>query len=160
VTADEPTGPFEKKDVTPCEPGMYNLPPARDDRIVRGVPRPDPRTPIAYPAPSAEPVELQVAPGYVKHWVAPRPFTPVIPGPSEVVEVLSGARQELIFMVKPDVAVPPSTNILLVNNDGEVIANLRVTIPGPLTHEYRQGTDGPQIYRKDNPSYVPSKVKK
>jgi len=161
VTADEPTGPFEKKDVTACEPGIYNLPPASDSqRIVRGIPRPDPRTPIAYPAPPAEPTELEVAPGSVKHWVAPRPFTRVIPGTSEVVEVLSGAGQELVFMVKPDVALPPSTNILLVNNDGEVVANLRITIPGPLTHEYRRGPDGPQIYRKDNPSYVPSKVKK
>jgi hypothetical protein len=68
--------------------------------------------------------------------------------------------RELVFMVKPDIALPPSTNILLVNDDGEVIANLRIVIPATLNHELHQGPSGTQIYRKDNPNYVAPKEKK
>src|SRR5262245_26793897 len=154
VTADEPTGPFQKMDVTFCEPGIYA------PRTTNGIAK-NPDFPLMSAALRvAQDVTLEVPPGYVKQWIAPHPFSRVIPGTSEVIEVLSAKNQELVFMVKADVALPPSTNILLVNDDGEVVANLRIVIPGTLKHEFHQGPDGPQIYRKDNPNYVPPKVKK
>jgi len=142
-------------DVTYCEPGIY-APGQVSPNIAQN---PDfPLTPAALRI--AQDVTLEVQPGYVKQWIAPQRFSRVIPGTSDVVEILSAKDQELVFMVKPDVALPPSTNILLVNDDGEVVANLKIVIPGRLEPEFHQGPDGPQIYRKDNPNYVPAKEKK
>jgi hypothetical protein len=122
---------------------------------------------------------LQVPPGFVKHWIAPRAFTRAIPGTSEVIEILSATGRELVFMVKPDTGTTISTaangttssgttsttslgttNILLVNDNGEVVANLRIVIPGMFDREVHQGPDGSQVYRKDNPDYVAPKEKK
>jgi len=139
-------------DVTFCEPGIYA--PGSSNGIASNI-----QTTGAAPR-SEEPIELTVAPGSVKQWVSPRPFARVFPGTSEVVEVLSASGQELVFMVKPDVDLPPTTNILLINDDGEVVANLRIVIPGRLNYDLRQGPNGSQIYRKDNPNYVPPKEKK
>jgi hypothetical protein len=152
----EKKGSMERIDVTYCEPGIYSPGPnfgiAKDNNI-----RP---TPVAVRVP-VEPTELVVPPGFVKQWVSPRPFTRVIPGTSEVIEVLSASGQELIFMVKPDIDLPPTTNILLVDDNGEVIANLKIVIPGKLNYElHRQGSDDMQVYRKDNPNYVAPKEKK
>ena len=107
--------------------------------------------------PIEQPIVLTVAPGFVKHWVSPRPFTHAIPGTSEVGEILSASGRELVFMVKPDTG---TTNILLINDDGEVVANLRIVISGMFDREVRQGPDGSQVYRKDNPDYVAPKEKK
>jgi hypothetical protein len=91
---------------------------------------------------------LRVPPGFVQHWVAPRPFTTVVPGTPDVVEVLRGSGRELVFMVKPEGG---TTNILLLNDDGEQIANLLVTNPSTATQvaKLRQGPEGWQVYRKD-----------
>ena len=100
---------------------------------------------------------LQVPPGFVKHWIAPRPFTRVVPGTPEVVEILSAEGRELVFTVKPEGG---TTNILLLDDSGERVANLQVVIPGLFNHDVRQGPDGRQVYRKDNPDYVAPKEKK
>src|SRR5262249_22493328 len=144
----------ERNDVTVCEPGIYS-PGASPNGIAS-----NPQIMKAAFTPATEVTELHVPPGFVKHWVSPRPFTRVIPGTSEVVEVLSASGRELVFMVKPDISLPPTTNILLVDDNGEVIANLKIVIPGKLNRELRQGPDGTQVYRKDNPNYVPRKEKK
>jgi hypothetical protein len=153
----EPKGPAQRMDVTFCEPGVYTPKPSFN--IAKDAVTPT-ATPVAYSGTATQTTTLEVAPGFVKHWVAPQPFTRVIPGTSEVVEILSAVGRELVFMVKPDIASPPTTNILLVNDDGEVVANLRIVIPGILNHEVRQGPDGTQVYRKDNPNYVAPKEKK
>jgi hypothetical protein len=100
---------------------------------------------------------LEVPPGFVKHWIAPRPFTTVIPGSPDVVEILSGAGRELVFMLKPEGG---TSNILLLDDNGEQIANLLVFNPGELKTQLRQGPEGWQVYRKDDPSYVRPKEKK
>ena len=151
----EKDGSYERMDVAFCEPGVYSP----GGGSPNGVAQSDIQTTGAA-TPTAQTTTLEVSPGFVKHWIAPRPFTRVIPGTSEVLEVLSAASRELIFMVKPDVALPPTTNILLVDDNGEVVANLRIVIPETVTHELHQGPNGSQIYRKDNPNYVPPKEKK
>jgi hypothetical protein len=123
---------------------------------------------------------LVVAPGFVEHWRASRPFARVVPGTAEVVEVLSVTGNELVFMVKPDAGATSSTtttgafgpfvtastsastslgttNILLLDDAGRQVANLRIVIPARLNGETRRGPDGWQVYRKDNPDYVPPK---
>jgi hypothetical protein len=150
----EKKGSMERMDVTYCEPGIYS-PGASPNGIAS-----NPQIMKAAFTPATEVTELNVPPGFVKHWVSPRPFTRVIPGTSEVVEVLSASGRELVFMVKPDIDLPPTTNILLVDDNGEVVANLKIVIPGKLNHELRQGPDGTQVYRKDNPNYIAPKEKK
>jgi Pilus formation protein N terminal region len=100
---------------------------------------------------------LEVAPGFVEHWTAPRPFTRVVPGTADVIEILSAVGRELVFTVKPEGG---TTNILLLDDNGEQIANLRIIIPARFNTEAHQGPDGWQIYRKNNPDYVRPKEKK
>jgi len=155
----EKKGSMERNDVTYCEPGVYSpgptAPNLKDPNVAKNR---NLFTPVAV-RPVAQDATVEVAPGFVKHWVSPRPFTRVIPGTSEVIEVLSASGQELVFMVKPDIDLPPTTNILLIDDNGEVIANLRITIPRALNTEVRQGPDDMQVYRKDNPNYVPPQRK-
>jgi hypothetical protein len=166
----------ERKDVTFCEPGVYS--PSKPSKPSPEIAKNDETTGAATSS-STDPIPLEAPPGSVKHWVAPRPFTRVVPGTSEVVEILSAKGRELIFMVKPDVggkissetstafgttttstANLTATNILLLNDNGEVVANLRIKIADPHNHDVRQGQDGTQVYRQDNPNYIPPKGKK
>jgi hypothetical protein len=166
----------ERKDVTFCEPGIYS--PGKPSKPSPEIAKNDETTGAATSS-STDPIPLEAPPGSVKHWVAPRPFTRVVPGTSEVVEILSAKGRELIFMVKPDVggkissetstafgttttstANLTATNILLLNDNGEVVANLRIKIADPHNHDVRQGQDGTQVYRQDNPNYIPPKGKK
>jgi len=163
----------ERKDVTFCEPGNYSpsTPPQSSPEIAKG----DETTGAA----TSPMTRLEVPPGSVRHWIAPRPFSRAIPGTSEVIEILLVRDRELVFMVKPDVGgkfssetttafgmtttsttTLTATNILLINDNGEVVANLRVTIPDPHDRDVRQGQDGTQVYRQDNPDYVPPKGNK
>ena len=79
---------------------------------------------------------LRVPPGFIKHWIAPRPFTTVVPGAPDVVEILRGSGRELVFMLKPEGG---QTNILLLNDDGEQVANLLVINPSQLHTSLQQG---------------------
>jgi hypothetical protein len=146
----------ERNDVTYCEPGGYS--PGSTPNIAKGKNEDTLPTRIALPVVQQD-TTLEVAPGFVKHWVSLRPFTRVIPGTSEVIEVLSASGRELVFMVKPDIDLPPTTNILLVDDNGEVIANLKIVIPSERNWELRQGPDGTRVYHKDNPNYVAPKRK-
>jgi hypothetical protein len=121
---------------------------------------------------------LQVSPGHVERWTASRPFKDVIPGNPDIVDVLATTDRQLTFIVKPEAGktitttktdtlgplvststttttYPRSTNILLLDDNGKQVANLRVVIPGRFTWATLQGPDGWQVYRKDNPNYIP-----
>jgi hypothetical protein len=143
----------ERLDVTFCEKGVYT--PGPSFNIAKDIQT------TGAAAPSAQTTTLEVPPGFVKHWVAPRAFTRAIPGTSEVIEILSARGRELVFMVKPDTGTTISTaangttssgttsttslgttNILLVDDNGEVVANLQIVIPGMFDREVRQGPDG------------------
>ena len=151
-----PSGPAETMSVTFCEPGIYasglGSGPARD-KIAK-----DLETTGTTGAPTQQ-TTLEVPPGFVQHWTAPRPFTRVVPGTPEVVEIISAGAtdRELVFTLKPEGG---QTNILLLNDDGEQVANLLVINPSQLHTSLQQGQDGWQIYHKDNPYYVAPKAKK
>jgi hypothetical protein len=154
-------GVSERQDVTFitfCEPGEY-LPGTPSPHIAEPPIGPQRLGETTGAATSpAQTTTLEVPPGFVAHYTAPRPFARVIPGTSDVVEILSTSERGLVFMIRPDNARP--TNILLVNDLGEVVANLRVTIPGQFNTEIQRGPDGTQMYNKDNPDYVAPKEKK
>lgn len=101
--------------------------------------------------------KLEVAPGIAKHWIAPEPFTTVVSGTPEVVEILKGSGRELVFVMKPEGGM---TNILLLNDEGEQVANILVVNPSRFHGEIRQGPGGWELYKKDNNEYVRPKEKK
>jgi hypothetical protein len=144
-------GPIENMSVTFCEPGTYAMPKVSPE-IASNIQT------VGAAVPVTETATLAVPPGFIQHWKARRPFSQVIPGTADVVEVLSASGQDLVFTTKLDNTRP--TNILLVNDDGEVVANLRVIMPGSLNTEIQQGPEGYQVYRQDNPNYVAPKEKK
>src|SRR5262249_17583029 len=65
----------ERKDVTFCEPGTYSPKPGKSSPEIA---KNDETTGAAPPI--AQMTVLEVPPGFVKHWVAPRPFSRAIPG--------------------------------------------------------------------------------
>jgi len=131
-----PSGPAETMSVTFCELGIYapgsGSGPTRD-KIAK-----DLETTGTTGAPTQQ-TTLEVPPGFVQHWIAPRPFTTVVPGAPDVVEILRGSGRELVFMLKPE---GRQTNILLLNDDGEQVANLLVINPSQLHTSLQQGQDG------------------
>ena len=72
---------------------------------------------------------------------------------------MRSTERELVFMVKAE-ADRPTNILLLVNDDGEVVANLKIITPAALNGDVRQGPNGYEMYRKNNPDYVAPKEKK
>ena len=71
--------------------------------------------------------EIELRPGHAESWRAPRAFKNVVLGNSDIVEVVPGqTNQEIIIIMKPDGG---TTNILLNDENGKPVANLRVTQP-------------------------------
>ena len=69
--------------------------------------------------------KLELPPGFTERWQAPRPFKNVILGNPDVVDVVQGqTNQELIISTKPDGG---ATNIALIDEHGEQVANVLVT---------------------------------
>src|SRR5262249_16525717 len=144
------SGPLVSVNVSFCEPGIYEPKPSRE--MAKNL-----ETTGAAAMPQ-DPIELVVPPGFVKHYVAPRPFSSVIPGTPDRIEILRSTERELVFMVKAEADRP--TSILLVNDDGEVVANLKIITPAELNGDVRQGPNGYEMYRKGNPDYVAPKEPK
>ena len=70
-------------------------------------------------------IELQ--PGDAEPWQAPRPFSEVHVGNPNIVDAIPGkTNQQLIITMKPEGG---TTNILLTDKDGKLVANVRVTSP-------------------------------
>jgi putative type II/III system pilus formation protein len=99
---------------------------------------------------------IEVPPGFVQRWHAPRPFTNVIIGNTDIVDALPGHNQELIIMTKPEGG---TTNIALIDENGEQVANVLVTQPAQPAIKYktvRSAETGTfQVYRKDPDCYPP-----
>ena len=101
--------------------------------------------------------KIVVPPGLVYHWTAPKQFKDAVVGNTDVVDALPGTNRDLVIQAKSEGGI---TNIILLDEDNKQIANVLVINPGRLRTEMRQGPNGFQVFRKDNPDYVPPKEKK
>jgi hypothetical protein len=91
--------------------------------------------------------KLELRPGVVERWQAPRPFMNVIIGNPDIVDALPGTNQELIIMTKDG----GTTNIALTDENGEQVANVLVTNPAPQYKPARSAETGTwQVYRNDD----------
>ena len=95
--------------------------------------------------------ERELRPGSTERWRAPRPFKNVILGNPDVVDVVQGqTNQELIISTKPDGG---ATNIVLIDEHGEQVANVLVTT-APRYQPARSAVTGRlQVYRNDDKCY-------
>ena len=94
---------------------------------------------------------IELRPGFTERWQAPRPFKNVILGNPDVVDVVQGqTNQELIISTKPDGG---ATNIALIDENGEQVANVLVTT-APQYQPARSAVTGRlQVYRNDDKCY-------
>ena len=94
---------------------------------------------------------IELRPGFTERWQAPRPFKNVILGNPDVVDVVQGqTNQELIISTKPDGG---ATNIALIDEHGEQVANVLVTT-APRYQPARSAVTGRlQVYRNDDKCY-------
>jgi Pilus formation protein N terminal region len=107
---------------------------------------------------------IELPPGFVQRWQAPRPFKNVILGNPNIVDAVpSETNQELIITAKPGGG---NTNIVLVDENGKQVANVRVTNPAPQYQPARSAENGKwdaktgtfigklQLYRNDDKCYL------
>jgi hypothetical protein len=90
---------------------------------------------------------IELRPGLVERWQAPRPFMNVIIGNTDIVDALPGNNQELIIMTKPDGG---TTNIALIDENGEQVANVLVINPAIQYLPARSAETGMQVYRNED----------
>jgi hypothetical protein len=94
---------------------------------------------------------LELQPGFTERWQAPGPFKEITPGNPAVVDVRPLSSQEIMITMKPEGG---TTNIILTDEGGKQVANLRVTNPGPQYQIARSAeTGGWQVYRNDDKCY-------
>ena len=107
---------------------------------------------VSAPACAAEFTDkIELRPGHAEPWQAPRPFKNVVLGNPDIVEVVPGqTNQEIIIIMKPDGG---TTNILLNDENGKQVANLRVTQPAIQYQPARSAKTGTLSYRKDPECY-------
>ena len=78
--------------------------------------------------------KIELQPGFAERWQAPQPFTKVVVGNPDIVDVVQGpTNQEMNIITKPDGG---TTNIVLKDENGNQVANLLVTncIPNISQH--------------------------
>ena len=96
--------------------------------------------------------KIELPPGFTQRWQAPRPFKSVILGNPDIVDVVQGqTNQELIISTKPDGG---TTNIALIDENGDQVANVLVTQPAPQYTYVRSAETGTlRAYRNDDKCY-------
>jgi Flp pilus assembly secretin CpaC len=92
---------------------------------------------------------IKLRPGFALQWQAPGPFKAIALGNPDVVDVRPGQTdKEIVITMKPDGG---TTNIILTDKDGNQVANLRVTNPGPQYQIVQSAETGAwQVYRNDD----------
>jgi hypothetical protein len=93
--------------------------------------------------------QLELPPGFAERWQAPRPFKDVIPGNTAIVDVVQGQTNlELIIITKPEGG---TTNVVLLDEYGEKVANLLITNPTIRYLSARSAETGTwEVYRNDD----------
>jgi hypothetical protein len=111
---------------------------------------------------------IEIPAGFAKRWTAPRPFTEVVIGNPDVVDAKPETNRELIISMKPEGGSSSSSsngttrpvdrmrsNIALLDEHGEQVANVLVTNPATQYEPARNAnTGGLQLYRNDDKCYV------
>jgi Flp pilus assembly secretin CpaC len=99
---------------------------------------------------------IEIPVGFAKRWSAPRPFTEVVIGNPDVVDAKAETNQELIISMKSEVKPEGgSSNIALLDEHGEQVANVLVTNPATQYQHARNAITGElQLYRNDDKCYV------
>jgi hypothetical protein len=89
------------------------------------------------------------SPAKTERWQAPRSFKNVILGNPDIVDVVQGqTNRELIISTKPDGG---TTNIALIDENGEQVANVLITNPAIQYQPARSAETGRlQVYRNDD----------
>jgi Flp pilus assembly secretin CpaC len=100
---------------------------------------------------------IEIPAGFAKRWSAPRPFTDVMIGDPDVVDAKAETNQSLVINMNPK-AKDRKTNIVLLDEHGEQVANVLITNPPTPTIQYQAArsdeTPGAwQIYRKEDECY-------
>jgi hypothetical protein len=90
---------------------------------------------------------IELRPGLVERWQAPRPFMNVFIGNTDIVDAIPGHNQELIIITKPDGG---TTNIALIDENGEQVANVLVINPAVQYLPARSAETGMQVYRNED----------
>jgi hypothetical protein len=100
---------------------------------------------------------LEISPGFTARWQAPRPFTDVLIGNPDIVDATVQPNQTLMIHKNPKGG---ETNIVLLDEHGEQVANVLVTdSPDPtptIQHQAVRSAEYPgewQIYRKEDECY-------
>jgi Pilus formation protein N terminal region len=89
---------------------------------------------------------IELRPGLAERWQAPRPFTNVIIGNTDIVDAVPGHNQELIIITKPEGG---TTNIALLDENGEQVANVLVINPA-IQYQLARSQTGMQVYRNED----------
>ena len=91
---------------------------------------------------------IELRPGLVERWQAPRPFKSVILGDPDIVDAIQGqTNRELIIITKPDGG---TTNIALIDENGAQVANVLVINPAVQYLPARSAETGMQVYRNED----------
>jgi hypothetical protein len=115
---------------------------------------------------------IEIPAGFAKRWSAPRPFTEVVIGNPDVVDARAETNRELIISMKEMKSEvksegssssrattrpvdPMRSNIALLDEHGEQVANVLVTNPATQYEPARDANTGElQFYRNDDKCYV------
>jgi hypothetical protein len=94
---------------------------------------------------------VEIPPGFAKGWSAPRPFTDVVIANPDIVDAKAETNQKLIISTKPEGG---TTNIVLLDEHGDQVANVLVTNPAIQYQLARGGKTGAwQLYRNEDKCY-------
>jgi Flp pilus assembly secretin CpaC len=99
---------------------------------------------------------IVLSPGSTVKYQAPKPFKHVYIGNPDILDVVQGqTNRQLIITKKPVDPTKPgggTTNVLLLDENGDRVANVLVTNPG-LKYDLAQSPSGIwQVYRQAPPS--------
>jgi Flp pilus assembly secretin CpaC len=104
---------------------------------------------------------IKIPPGFTERWQAPRPFTDIMIGNPDIVDAKPETNQALMISMK-DGAEGGVTNIVLLDEHGDQVANVLVTSPRepsavtPTFHRqmaWSTKTGAWQVYQKDDECY-------
>ena len=127
----------QQRPAAPQQPAATPQPaPARPAAAPQDVPARPAAAPQNVPAPQRVAAQeprythyIEMPPGFTIRFKSPRPFASVVPGNTAVADAIPGPTDRLLVVTsKP---VPGATNFLLIDGNGQEVANLLVNVKSP-----------------------------